>query len=137
MRIGNASIPLTRSLALWTLLGLSLSTAWSAEVMIVATGGVDFNSIKAEPLGNANANDPVTLTGIVDSRYFTNSASFPTRGYHIFHGSFALSLGAVTIGLQDPFPAATVPYFVIRDNDPAVDGFFISTNIIFYPILIN
>jgi hypothetical protein len=60
-----------------------------------------------------------------------NSASFPTRGYVIAEDQFTLTLGPVTVGLQDPFPAGQQPFFVLRDNDPAVDGFFVSTNVDF------
>ena len=40
-------------------------------------------------------------------------------------------MGSVVVGLQSPFPAGQTPYFVLRDNDPAVDGFFLSTNVDF------
>jgi len=33
------------------------------------------------------------------------------------------------VPLQSPFPVGQTPYFVIRNNDPAVDGFYISTDV--------
>jgi hypothetical protein len=38
--------------------------------------------------------------------------------------SFQLHLGPAVGGLRSPF--AGTPYFVLRNNDPAVDGFFLS-----------
>jgi hypothetical protein len=58
-----------------------------------------------------------------------DSANFPTRGYEIDQASFDLTLGAVSVGLEDPFPGGQTPYFVVRNDDPAVDGFFLSTNL--------
>lgn len=54
--------------------------------------------------------------------------NFPTRGYPIDTASFVLSSGAASIGLQNPFPAGETPYFVLRNNDPGVDGFLVSTS---------
>ena len=94
---------------------------------ITITGEVEFNGISASPLGDANTGDDVEIFFQVDANNFLNG-TFPTRGYEIILDSFVMQLGAVTIGLQDPFPAAETPYFVIRNNDPAVDGFFLANN---------
>ena len=97
-------------------------------VQVTAFGEVEFNQITGPPLGNASAGDPVIMSFTVDSDVFTDSATFPTRGYDINHASFSLVLGPAAVGLQNPFPAGQTPYFVLRDNDPAVDGFFTSLN---------
>jgi hypothetical protein len=110
----------------------TLASPVHADVVEVTVDGtVDFNQIGASPLGDANAGDPVTITFQVDSDNFVNSPTFPTRGYVIDQMSFNMTLGAVTIGLENPFPAGTTPYFVLRDNDPAVDGFFVATSVDF------
>ena len=98
-------------------------------VQVTAFGEVEFNQITPPPLGNASPGDPATMSFTVDSDVFTDSGSFPVRGYAIDHASFSLMLGPANIGLQNPFPAGQTPYFVLRDNDPAVDGFFLDTNI--------
>jgi hypothetical protein len=100
--------------------------ALAAPVQITVEGTVEFNQIGAPPLGNANPGDDAILTFTIDSDVFVDSVNFPTRGYPIDESSFVLTMGAATIGLQDPFPGGSTPYFAIRDNDPAVDGFFIA-----------
>ena len=106
-----------------------VTTADAAPIPVTVTGEVEFNQITDPPLGDVVPSDAVELTFLVDSDVFVDSASFPTRGYPIDPGSFSLVLGTVEVGLQDPFPAGQTPYFVLRDNDPAVDGFFVSTDI--------
>ncbi len=98
-------------------------------VQVTATGVVEFNSIVASPLGNADVGDPATLRFVVDSSNFVNSLSFPTRGYEIDKTSFSMTFPSTAIGLQSPFPVGQKPFFVLRNNDPAVDGFFLSTNV--------
>ena len=71
------------------------------------------------------------MSFLVDSDVFTNSTSVPTRGYHIDETSFVLTMGSASVGLQSPFPAGQTPYFVIRNDDPAVDGFFTATSVDF------
>jgi hypothetical protein len=103
-------------------------------VQVTAFGEVEFSQITPPPLGTAGPGDPATMSFTVDSDVFTDSGSFPTRGYAINHASFSLMLGPATVGLQNPFPAGQTPYFVLRDNDPAVDGFFTSLNNVDFPI---
>lgn len=100
-------------------------------VQVTINGVVEFNQIQSGPLTSVVPGDPATMWFLLDSDLFTDSASFPTRGYHINQPSFGWMLGGVEVGLQDPFPAGFVPYFVIRDNDPAVDGFFLSLTVDF------
>lgn len=97
-------------------------------IRITVTGTVTFNLITLPPLSGVPVGAPATMTFEVDSDNYVNSPNFPTRGYIIEQSSFLLDFGAVQIGLQDPFPPGETPYFVIRNNDPAVDGFIVSTD---------
>ncbi len=103
--------------------------AWAELVEVMVVGEVEFNQIATPPLGNVNPGDAAALIMQVDSTSFVNNMNFPTRGYDIVPGSFGLMLGGELIGLDDPFPAGQTPYFVLRDDDPAVDGFFLSTGL--------
>jgi hypothetical protein len=103
--------------------------AAGADVLVTATGTVAFNGIATGPLAGVAAGSPVSMSFTVDPAVFVNSATTPTRGYPIDHPSFAMQIGPVAVGLQSPFPAGQTPYFVIRNNDPAVDGFFLSTGL--------
>jgi hypothetical protein len=100
-------------------------------VEVTAVGVVEFNQIAAPPLGDVDPGDQVVLTFTVDSDVFVNSATYPTRGYVIDPASFVFTLGTTVMSLQDPFPPGQTPYFVLRDNDPAVDGFFVATSVDF------
>jgi hypothetical protein len=113
------------------LLVVAAGAVEAAQVQVTATGVVEYNQIGDPPLGDVLAGDPVTMTFFVDSEVFTDSGSFPVRGYHINEMSFLLDFGAIAIGLEDPFPAGMTPYFGIRNDDPAVDGFWTSTEIDF------
>ena len=95
-----------------------------ALVQVDIYGEVEFNQAGG-PFAQAMPGDDAIISFQVDSNVFLNG-SFPTRGYVIDQDSFTFTLGPTTIGLQSPFPAGTTPYFTIRDNDPAVDGFFLA-----------
>jgi hypothetical protein len=96
-------------------------------VEVTITGEVEFNQINSGPLAAVNAGETATTSFIIDSSVFDDNPNFPTRGYDIDQGSFSLAFDSVTVGLQAPFPIGQTPYFVIRNDDPAVDGFFLST----------
>jgi hypothetical protein len=100
-------------------------------VTVTVHGVVEYNQISAPPLGNAKKDDLATMTLLLDSADFVDSPNYPTRGYRILQSSFSLTMGTATIGLKSPFPAGQTPYFVLRDNDPAVDGFVLSTSVDF------
>jgi len=102
-------------------------------VMVEATGTVEWNQVRFGTFADVNAGDPVTMSFQLDSDEFLDSSFYPTRGYGIDLTSYSLTLGSVTIGLYDPWPAGQTPYFVLRDNDPAVDGFFVATNNVDWP----
>lgn len=98
-------------------------------VNVEVTGSVEYNQVTSGLFASVTSGDPATISIAVDSNVFINSSSFPTRGYVV--NDYMLTLGAVAVGLQNPFPSGETPYFVLRNNDPAVDGFFISRNVDF------
>lgn len=102
--------------------------AAAAVVQVEITGMVEYNQIGSGPLGEVDPGDPATLTFTLDSDDFVNSTRFPTRGYVIDPSSFALVIGPAAVGLQSPFPGGETPFFTIRNDDPAVDGFFVATS---------
>lgn len=114
-----------------SLTALAAPASAGIPVTVTVTGVVEYNQIAAPPLGLAKKDDVATMTFLLDSADFVDSPNFPTRGYRIVQSSFNLTMGAATIGLKSPFPAGQTPYFVLRDNDPAVDGFMLSTNVDF------
>ncbi len=132
--IGDALIRIALAALFVTVVAVSTGVALPAgavPVQVTVTGEVEFNQVTDPPLGNVNPQDLVQLTFRVDSEVFVDSGSFPTRGYPIDPTSFSLLLGTTEVGLQDPFPPGEKPYFVLRDNDPAVDGFFVGTSVDF------
>ena len=111
---------------------VSASISQAAVVKVTVTGPVDFCVIQG---GLANVPDgaPVSMSFNVDSNNFVNSPNFPTRGYAIDLSSFALDVGGVNVPVVVPTPSGQPAYFVLRDNDPAVDGFFISDGNVDFP----
>ena len=105
-----------------------LSPVAADLVTVEINGEVEFNGVGFGAFASVNAGDDARITFNLDTEDFLDSGVFPTRGYVIDQSSFMLTLGDVTTGLQDPFPAGMTPYFVLRDNDPAVDGFFLATS---------
>lgn len=121
-----------RSLVVATTLAFSLSaTALPVEVRI--TGVVEFNQINNGVLADATSGDAAEIVFQIDSENFVDSTNFPVRGYQIIGSSFTFTAGGASVGLADPLPAGVTPYFVIRNDDPAVDGFFLGTNIDGFP----
>jgi hypothetical protein len=106
---------------------VATSDARAEIVTVDLKGNVEWNQITGAPLNGAHVGDLARLTFTVDSNNWVNNPQFPTRGYPIDKSSFKLKFPTFEIGLQNPYPAGQTPYFVIRNNDPAVDGFFIST----------
>jgi len=119
--------PLTSIFTTFAAASLIAAPCWAGQtVRVTFTGKVEYNQINPAPLGNVGAEENVTLTFLIDSDDFVDSPSFPTRGYAITTGSFSLAFESASLGLQEPFPTVLTPYFVLRDNDPAVDGFLVS-----------
>lgn len=115
---------------------LVFTFAASANAVLVEVriaGTVEFNQINTGVLQSASSGDAVSLVFQVDSDDFTDSTNFPVRGYQIIASSFSFTAGGSTVGIADPFPTGLTPYFVIRNDDPAVDGFFLGTNIDGFP----
>lgn len=117
---------------------LSLAAAAQAELVNVdVRGTVDFNVIQGNLTGIPSGT-PVKMTFNVDSNNFLNSASFPTRGYVIDLSSWSMLVGSAPIPITNPQPGGSTAYFVLRNNDPAVDGFFISPGVdLDFPIGVN
>lgn len=107
---------------------LVAASVHAATVQVQITGTVEWNQFGNPPLNGIQFGDAATLTFLLDSNLFDDSPNFPTRGYVIDQSSFNLTLGSVSLGMQTPFPIGETPYFVLRNNDPAVDGFFIADN---------
>ena len=105
------------------------SEAGAAIVNVTVNGVVDFNVIQGNQAGIPSGS-PVQMSFNVDSNVYTNSGSFPTRGYNVILNSFSMTVGGAPINIVDPQPPV---YFVLRDNDPAVDGFFLSSNSVDFP----
>lgn len=113
---------------------LALATVGTAanavEVRIELNGEVDYNVIQGGMAGIPSGT-PVTMSFLVDSNVFTNSASFPVRGYNIDLASMTLSVGSTSIGINNP--QSGTAFFVLRNDDPAVDGIFLSLNDVDWP----
>ncbi|MGH7180095.1 MAG: hypothetical protein ACREJC_22145 [Tepidisphaeraceae bacterium] len=93
-------------------------------VHVEVKGPVDDNVIGGAMAGTLSGM-PVTMGFHVDSTIFTNSGSFPVRGDEIDLNSFSMTVGAVPVPVVIPQSVPSA-YFVLRDNDPAVDGFYVS-----------
>lgn len=98
-------------------------------VQVDVMGVVDFNVIQGNQAGIPSGS-PVMMSFQVSSSHFVNSPNFPTRGYEVDLTSFTLTVGGAPITIDNPQPFGPA-YFVIRNNDPVVDGFFLSRNIDF------
>ncbi|MFO0873902.1 MAG: hypothetical protein U0575_08025 [Phycisphaerales bacterium] len=107
-------------------------SAGATLVKVQVNGTVEYDQFSTGPLAGIPAGSAASMSFLLDSNNFVNSQSFPTRGYVIDKDSFSLTMGAKTIGLENPYPAGQTPYFVLRNNDPAVDGFFIAENVDFF-----
>jgi hypothetical protein len=99
--------------------------AHAAAVRVVVAGSVEYNYIQGD-LSGVVAGDRAVMSFNLDSGNFLNSESFPTRGYRIDLSSFELSIGGVPMHLDLPQAGSGDALFVLRDNDPQVDGFFLS-----------
>ncbi|MCS7033513.1 MAG: hypothetical protein NZ561_05900 [Phycisphaerae bacterium] len=114
---------------------LAMSGAHAELVNVTATGTVAFNVIQGNQTGTGSG-APVVMSFNVDSDVFVNSVNFPTRGYDIIPASFSLLVGGQPIHLVHPQPGGPAR-FVLRNNDPAVDGFFLSRNNVDFPVAVN
>lgn len=108
------------------------STAGATLIQVDVVGEWDFGMIRSGPLNGVNSGDAM-MSFQVDSNSFVDSMNFPTRGYNIIQDSFTLTVDGITVGMPDPFPMGETPLFVLRDNDPAVDGFFLGSSVDGFP----
>lgn len=121
--------PLLTSLSCTAALALAVpSAAAGVSVRVTATGSVTSNQVAAGPLTAVAVGETAVMSFLLDTDDFVDNLFFPTRGYVIDEASFELAFDSATVGLQDPFPAGPPPYFVLRDDDPDIDGFFVSRN---------
>jgi hypothetical protein len=97
-------------------------------VQVEINGFVEFNQVNDPPLANVGIGADATISFALDTHLFVDGTMFPTRGYQIENASFELAIDAESLGLQVPFPAGQRPYFILHDNDPAVDGFFLDVH---------
>lgn len=111
------------------LAGLLAASAGATIVQIDVFGVVDFNVIQGSHAGIPSGS-PVQMSFQVDSNNFLNSPNFPTRGYEVDLSSFAMTVGGAGVDIMDPQPFGPA-YFVLRDNDPGVDGFLLSRSVDF------
>lgn len=117
-----------RTLAIAAAAGICAASASAEIVEINIVGTVDFSFLPSGPWSAANPGDDVVMSFRVDSDNYTDSTNFPTRGYSV--ESFALTVaGHTSSALADPYPDGREPLFVIRNDDPAVDGFFLGSSV--------
>lgn len=100
--------------------------AHAAIVQVDISGAVSFNGVPSGPLAGVPIGAPASMRFRLDSNVFTNSAIGPRRGYVIDQSSLEMSFGSLQVGLT---PSFSLGYFVLRDNDPGVDGFYVSTTV--------
>ncbi len=120
MRLGRSTYP--------TLAALTLAAAAGAspDVRVIVTGSVGSNGFTTGTYAGIPSGAPVTMTIDLDSADYLDSPSLPgrTRGYRFSASTFSLTVGTVTRSLRTTPPSPA--YFVVRNDDPRADGFFIS-----------
>ncbi|MEI7658584.1 MAG: GC-type dockerin domain-anchored protein [Phycisphaerae bacterium] len=114
-------------------LSMAALDAHADRVRVTITGTVESASFSRGPFVSARAGQRATAVFEVDSNAFRDSAQYPVRGYTIDPASLTLTVGTGSTGMRSPLPAGSTPLFVLRDNDPAVDGFYITSGILEYP----
>jgi hypothetical protein len=106
------------------------SAALAVTVTVECIGEVEYNQVSSGIFGAVNPGDPVYAGFLIDSDNYIDSPNYNVRGYPIDLASFELDIGSVQgVPLVIPQPGGATPYFVIRNDDPGADGFFLSTNI--------
>ena len=103
----------------------TLCIAGSIHATIVQVdiyGTVIFNGTTGAPLATVTVGETAHTSFTVDSNVFVNSIPGVVRAYNVMAGSFSLSFsGGASVGL-----GAGPAFFGVRNNDPGVDGFFLS-----------
>ncbi len=121
-----------KSITLMVCAAALAGSASAEKVLVEITGSWDFGRIRSGVLDGVSSGAAST-SFMLDSTDFVDSGLFPTRGYNIIQDSFSLTVGGITVGMPNPFPAGETPLFVLRDNDPAVDGFFLGSSVDGFP----
>lgn len=117
-------------------LATAAAPALAGDYRVEVRGVVEFNLINGA-LAPVPDGAPVVMRFELSSSNFLNSASFPTRGYAIELNTFTLDVGGVVLRLNNAQPGGNA-YFVLRNNDPAVDGFFMSPGVeLPFPLSMN
>lgn len=101
-------------------------------IRVEVTGAWDFGQLRSGPLDGVNSGD-AAMSFNLDAADFIDSTNFPTRGYRIIQSSFDITVDGISVGMPDPFPAGEDPLFVLRNDDPAVDGFFLGSSVDGFP----
>ncbi len=107
-----------------------VSSAVLAETVTVeCIGTVEYNQVNSGVFADVSSGDAVYAGFTIDSNNYIDSPNYNVRSYIIDLESFRLDIGPVSdVQLVIPQPMDAVPYFVVRNDDPAADGFFCSTN---------
>lgn len=94
-------------------------------VTVEIEGVVRENRIGAGELSAVQPGETAVISFAIDPDDDLESLNTPTRGYSIDRESFRLSFsGGTSVPLASR--AGRLAYFVLRDDDPAADGFFLS-----------
>lgn len=126
---------LTRSITAAIVVAVPL-VAQAVGVRVQVDGVVDYNVIKGG-LAGIPSGASTSMSFMVDSGAFVDSGSYPTRGYTIDLSSFSMTVGGVPISIDIPQPDGYQAYFVLRNNDPAIDGFFLSLGDVDWPFALS
>jgi len=115
--------------------GLAGGACANDQYRVVMNGIVEYNQARDNAFASLQPGDDISYSFLVDAGVYLDSGGFNVRGYEIIQESFLISGagGTVQAGLADPFPFGATPYFVIRDNDPAVDGFYLTWGGVDFP----
>jgi hypothetical protein len=97
-----------------------------ADILRVEIKGVVDYSVIGGSMAGVASGAPAVMSFNLDSNNFADSANYPTRGYAIDLPSFSMTVGGRPVTMDIPQPGGAQSYFVLRNNDPGVDGFFIS-----------
>jgi hypothetical protein len=119
-----ANFPIKLAALLLCAAPLSAGTKYQVTI----SGIVEYNQIGSGFLGTVQANEGVVLSFRLDAENFLNSPNFPTRGYFIESPTWSLQFDSGSLNLQNPYSGFGA-MFVLRNNDPAVDGFLVSDNV--------
>ncbi|HYD01318.1 MAG TPA: GC-type dockerin domain-anchored protein [Phycisphaerales bacterium] len=102
-------------------------TVLAAPVRVTVMGTVEYNSFNSGTFAQsvAPAGSPVVMTIELDSTDYLDSPNLPgiTRGFRFGPEDFSLRIADAQTTLAAGGPQA---YFVLRNDDPRVDGVFIS-----------